>query len=186
MVNMYRKKLQKIYKKLDDIASKGRDNQIEYFKYIDELIDKGDYVSFEEVLLVYYNLDVSKERDVDSYKRDSWNIICQKTKPSFLSKLSNLYKKEGIYQSSFNIYRDKNSELIGQIKEKEVLSKNAEYYIKNKQYARLTGERKTYLEVKKISEDNYILIDDDDLNTSEENNLLNRYKTAISYLKNNT
>lgn len=182
MVNMYRKKLQKIYKKLDDIASKGRDNQNEYFKYINELIDKGDYVAFEEVLLVYYQLDTSKERDVDSYKKDSWEIICQKTKSSFLSKLSNLYKQKGIYQSSFDIYKDNNSELIGEIREKETLSDNAEYYIKNQQYARLIGERKTYLEVKKVSDDSYILIDDDNLNISEENNLLDRYKTAIDYL----
>lgn len=179
---MYRKRLEKIYNKIDKIASKGRDNQIEYYKYIDELIDKGDYSAFEEVLLIYYELDVNRKRDVDSYKKQSWEIICQKTKSSFLSNLSKLYKKKGIYQSSFDIFNDNTGQLIGQIKEKEVLSDDAEFYIKNQQYARLIGEKKTYLEVKKTSDDEYILIDDDDLNITEENNLLNRYKTAIDYL----
>lgn len=182
MVNMYRKRLEKIYKKIDKIASKGRDNQIEYLKYIDELIDKGDYTAFEEVLLIYYDLDVSKERYLSSYKLGSWEIVCQKTKSSFLSKLSKLYKQKGIYQSSFNIYKDSNSQIIGEIKEKEVSSDNFDHYMKNKQYARLIGERKTYLEVKKSSDVDYTLIDDDDLNISEENNLLNRYKMAIDYL----
>lgn len=182
MANMYRKKLEKIYKKIDKIASKGKDNQLEYYKYINELISKGDYSAFEEVLLIYYQLDVSNERDIDSYKKNSWNIICSNTKSVFLSKLSNLYKQNRIYQYSFDVYSDETGQLIGQIKEKEVFSNNTDYLIKNKQFARLIGEKKTFLEVKKVSDLDYLLIDDDDLSITEENNLLNRYKTAIDYL----
>lgn len=182
MANMYRKKLEKIYNKIDKIASKGKDNQLEYYKYIDELISKGDYSAFEEVLLIYYQLDVSDEKDVSSYKRESWNIICLSTKPVFLTKLSKLYKQKGIYQYAFDIYNDNTGELLGQIKEKEVLSNNTKYLIKNEKFARLMGEKKTFLEVKKKSDLDFILIDDDDLSITEENNLLNRYKTAIEYL----
>lgn len=182
MVNMYRKKLDKIYGKIEKISSKGRDNQIEYFKYIDDLIEKGDYSAFEEVLLIYYKFDTTRERDVDSYKVRSWMSICEQTKPSFLTKLSKLYKTKGIYQSSFDIYIDENSKLLGQIIEKEILNEDSEYYLKNRQYARIMGAIRTHLEVIRESDSSKILIDEEDLSISEENNLLNRYKAAIDYL----
>lgn len=179
---MYRKKLEKIYNKIDKISSKGRDNKLEYFKYINELVDKGDYSAFEETLLIYYGFDVSNEKDIESYKEDSWDIICQNTKTPFLTKLSKIYKQKGIYQSSFNIYIDSTSQLIGHIHEKEVLSEDSKFLIKNKQFARLIGERKTFLEVKKVNDTTSILIDDIDELLTEENNLLNRYRIAIDYL----
>ena len=36
MVNLYKRKLEKIYKRIDSIATKGRDNALEYYKYIDD------------------------------------------------------------------------------------------------------------------------------------------------------
>jgi uncharacterized protein with PIN domain len=182
MPNMYRKKLDKIYNKIDKISLKGRDNKLEYFKYISELVDKGDYSAFEETLLIYYNFNVIGEKDIESYKEDSWNIICQNTKTTFLTKLSRIYKRKGIYQSSFDIYIDSTSQLLGQIYEREELSNESKYYIKNKQFSRLIGERKTYLEVKKVTENQSIFIENDNLLLTEENNLLNRYELAIDYL----
>ena len=53
-MNLYTRKLEKIFNKLDQIASKGRDNKLEYTKYIDELIEKGDFVAFQEMLSIFY------------------------------------------------------------------------------------------------------------------------------------
>jgi len=69
MENLYRRKLNKIYNKINNLALKGRDNQIEYLNYIDELIDKGDYSAFEEVMFVYYDFDINKPH----LKRETWN-----------------------------------------------------------------------------------------------------------------
>ena len=49
-MNPTRKKLEKIYNQIDKIATKGKDNILEYTRYIDELIVKGDYSNFEGVL----------------------------------------------------------------------------------------------------------------------------------------
>ena len=74
------------------------------------------------------------------------------------------------------------SQLLGSIVEKDVFSEDVSYYLQNKEFAKLMGTRKTYLEVKKVGEDSSILIDSDDPNTKEETNLLNRYTLAINYL----
>ena len=53
-MNPTRKKLEKIYNQIDKIATKGKDNILEYTRYIDELIVKGDYSNFEQCLYYYY------------------------------------------------------------------------------------------------------------------------------------
>lgn len=178
---MYAKKLTKIYKRIDKVASKGKDNKQEYFNLIDELLNRGDYVSFVETLLTFYEIDVSNYQTINRYKEESWKSICEKTESNFLKKLSSLYKSKGIYQISFNIYRESDNKLLGKIVEEDLLGEEANYYLKNKQYARLIGERKTYLRVSKENSE-AILIDTDDLQVTEENNLFNRYKTAVEYL----
>jgi hypothetical protein len=103
MANLFRRKQEKIYKRIDSIATKGRDNILEYTKYIDELIDKGDYAELEQVLYDYYYIDIIDASDVEVIKKKTWDPILFQTTSSFLKKLSNLYKKKGVYQSSFDI-----------------------------------------------------------------------------------
>lgn len=103
MANLFRRKQEKIYKKIDSIATKGRDNILEYTKYIDELIDKGDYAELEQVLYDYYYIDIIDAADVEVVKKKTWDLVLFQTTSSFLKKLSNLYKKKGVYQSSFDI-----------------------------------------------------------------------------------
>ena len=109
MTNLYARKLEKIFNKVGQIASKGRDNKIEYTKYIDELIEKGDFVSFQEMLLIFYQIDTIDTGDVSDIKSKTWNEICFQTKSTFLQKLSKLYKQKKVYQQSFNIYSESNN-----------------------------------------------------------------------------
>jgi hypothetical protein len=182
MKSLYRRKLEKIYKKINDIAIKGRDNELEYFKYINELLEKGNYNFLEEVLLQYYQINISDEPSIESYKRKTWNEICLQTKPSFLNKLSVLYKKNNIYQQAYDIYlNDAESSIIGQIIEKEKYTKDVKYIIENKEFAKLVGEKITYLEVNKSNGDS-LIIEDYNSNLTFEQNVLNQYKIAIDFL----
>jgi hypothetical protein len=66
--------------------------------------------------------------------------------------------------------------------------------MKNKEFARITKTRKTFLEVKKVDIEipekdtdgklmiESIIIDQDDLKLSEDNNLYNRYVIAVNLL----
>lgn len=196
MNNMYRKRVEKIYKKIKSIASAGNDNKLEFIKYAYELIDKQDFTIFEEVLSIYYKIDLNKQYKGENLNQKlykAWDIISESTKSTFLTKLTNLYKERGVYQLTFNIYLENNGRclenssyddcyLLGEIREEEVRTDNFEYYLKNGNYARLIGERRTYLKVKKRKENGYILIDSVNDEISEENNLINRYKEALDYL----
>lgn len=106
MTNLYARKLEKIFNNVDKIAAKGRDNRLEYIKYIDELIGKGDYSAFQEMLVIFYQIDTLDYKDVDSVKLKTWEEILFQTKSTFMTKLSRLYKKKGVYQQSFNIYSE--------------------------------------------------------------------------------
>lgn len=106
MTNLYVRKLEKIFNKVGQIASKGRENKLEYSKYIDELIEKGDFVSFQEMLNIFYQMDTINIMDVNDLKSRTWNEICFQTKSTFLTKLSKLYKQKGVYQQSYNIYTE--------------------------------------------------------------------------------
>ncbi len=109
MTNLYARKLEKIFNKVGQIASKGRDNKLEYTKYIDELIEKGDFVAFQEMLNIFFQIDTLDVADVSDIKSRTWNEICFQTKSSFLQKLSKLYKQKKVYQQSYNIYSENNN-----------------------------------------------------------------------------
>jgi hypothetical protein len=294
-MNLYRRKLEKIANQIDKLATKGKDNYLEYHKYIDELINKGDYATFEEVLSIFYQIDVVDARYVSDIRKTSWNEICFQTKASFLTKLSKVYNQRNVYQQSYNVYssnvdttqislsnplsttysttgltpsillnrvndviniefyeptiysteiyrstwvdgsatqsdliqritvtqstyttqipithgrdylittyqRDtypnptnyniynyqftvSKDPLLGQIVEMEQYSQDVKYLMQNKQYARIIGERKTYLEVSKVGATYSVFIDYENPSWTEDQNLLQRYKLALDVLQ---
>ena len=293
MSNLYRKKLQKIYNKVDSIALKGRDNFIEYYKFIDEIVEKGDYGAFEQSLYYYYAIDITDLNSTQDVKKKTWDDVLFQTKSSFLKKLKKIYDRKQVYQNSFDIFSTnpnvaqveligpyqidqlsgsysatssapgidvetsgeqvilniinpniysaslfkatwsggapQNAQFIqrltistqsssyateiqtltggeyliqteerpnykflgynltitkdtflGQIKEIDTYSQEAEYLLKDKQYAALIGARVIYLEV--IKGTSSTIIDVTNPQISEEQNLLNRYSLAIDIL----
>ena len=104
MNNLYRKKLEKIFTKIDEHASKGKDNFFEYYKYIDESIEKGDYPTFKDVLYLFYNINVNNATDVGVVKTYTWREILIQTKSPFLSKLKKIYDDAQVYQVSYDIF----------------------------------------------------------------------------------
>ena len=105
MSNLYRRKLDKIYTKIDKIAVKGKEGSIEYYRYIDELIEKGDYGFFEQVMVTYYEIDIL-DMTVDQVKNQTWEPILFQTTTPFLKKLGRMYKRRGVYQDSFYIHNE--------------------------------------------------------------------------------
>lgn len=155
------KKLNKIFTKIDLLAKKGKDNVYEYYKYIDELIDNGDYGYLEQVLSYYYHIDIVNTIDVSVVKKTTWKPILFHTNTSFSTKLTNLYNSKDVYQMSYNIFTTlpdyqqfnettgltSSSALLGQIKELDIQSPDYLKYVSNNEFAKLMGNRKTFLEV---------------------------------------
>jgi hypothetical protein len=191
MNSLYKRKLNKIYKKLDSLSSKGKDNILEYYKYLNELVEKGDYSSLEEVVNLYYNMDVSKYPTIQDFRDKLWDEICLQTNLPILVRISKLYKSKGVYQLSNYIFKENNYEIDssgniipeGEIFESEKSTNDIDYLIKNKMYARLIGERVPFLEV--IDKNGVsLIIDEYDFNLNPDQNQFNQYKKALDFLLN--
>ena len=104
MDKLYRKKLEKIFNKINTTASKGRDYFQEYNNYIDELIQKGDYGAFQDTLYYFYQLDITQAQTVFEIRRFTWKEILFQTRSSFLQKLKVFYDSAQVYQISYDIF----------------------------------------------------------------------------------
>lgn len=180
-----RKRLEKIYVKIDSIAKKGKDNVFEYYKYVDELVGKGQYSDFEQTLFYHYKIDIVDTIDISVVKKNTWKPILFQTNSSFSSKLKKMYDVKNVYQISNNIYTTGTSSmsvLLGQINEIDIYPEDAKYLIENKNYAKLMDSRKIYLEVYKVGSLTASMVTTDDQSLSYDQNLLNRYTISIDYL----
>ena len=58
-MNQDKKKIEKIFNKIDKLATKGKDQIQEYYKLIDEIIDKGEYSYLEQCLSKFYEISLN-------------------------------------------------------------------------------------------------------------------------------
>ena len=299
-MNPDRKKIQKIFTKIDKLATKGKDQIYEYYKLIDDFISKGEYSDFSQCLLYFYEIDINKYSNTTDVKSKTWNDILFLTNTSFSKKLKKLYDSKSVYQVAFDIHSDNVSvislsaslpfsitysttsstqsitptrngnyvylstnddsfykldifraewdivdgiyqpvprslnplqtidvyatqslyqtqiplthgreylvksyarrplvnsfvrlnykltivkdSLIGKIVEMETFTEKGEYFLQNKDFAKVMGNRTTYLEAIKTGATQSYIITAETPSLSEEQNLINRYKIAVEYL----
>ena len=103
-MNEVKRKTKKIYSQIDKLAKKGKDHLFEYYKLVDEFINKGDYGFYEQTLYDYYNIDPVKYTSVDEIKKKTWSEILFQTNSSFQTKLKKIYDQKKVYQIGFDIY----------------------------------------------------------------------------------
>jgi hypothetical protein len=103
-MDLYKRKLAKISNQVEKIATKGKDNFIEYYKYIDELVAKGDYAAFEQALYYFYQIDITVYQYLNDVKKKTWDEVLFQTKSDFLKKLSKIYKEKNVYQVSYEVF----------------------------------------------------------------------------------
>ena len=92
------------------------------------------------------------------------------------------YERPGYKVLNYKLNVNTTNKYLGQIIEEGIYTDEYKYLIKNREYARITKTRKTFLEVKKVGATQSVIIDQDDLKLSEENNLYNRYVLAVNLL----
>ena len=105
-MNQDKKKIEKIFNKIDKLATKGKDQIQEYYKLIDELVDKGEYSYLEQCLCRFYEIEASSFSNVGDIKTKTWNDILFLTNTSFSKKLKKLYDSKNVYQIAFDIHSD--------------------------------------------------------------------------------
>jgi len=170
----------------------GKDYEMDFKNYIDDLVKKSQYGDLQNCLEIYYNIDVKKYDNVNILKFKSWPIILSNTKSAFINMLSILYKKNDVFQQGNIIYSNTTGLKIGTINEIDIqsflsnsvyyTSVQYDYYYENPQFQDFLNLNRTFLEVCKVNSTDIQTITFDDPNNSEEMNLYQRYVLAIQYL----
>jgi hypothetical protein len=114
---MRTKTILKIYNKLLDIASKGKDNYLEYNKYIDECINNGYYSVLLDVFIKYFYTDIKKYNTITLLKKNSFEIVRLYSNTNFSTKFKSYCDSLNVYQRGTKIYDGSNNELLGELNE---------------------------------------------------------------------
>lgn len=181
-MNPERKKIDKIYSQIDKIASVGKDNFLEYYKYIDDSIAKSDYNNLLQCLYYYYNIDIENLVTLEDIKKKTWNDIRLLTKQPLLKRIKKLYDKKGVYQVSFEVYNTSDNLHLGTLNEVDDFNDETKYYLKNRQFSRIMKTRRNYLEVSVVGVTQSVVLDDYNYNLSDDDNMYNKYATAVDLL----
>jgi hypothetical protein len=96
--------IKKIYNQINSIAKVGKNNYLEYFYYVDELVNKGQYSDLNTSLFLNYGIDYTKYNTIYDLKNQTWDIICFQTLTPLDEKLKILYRDYNIYQLGRDIY----------------------------------------------------------------------------------
>lgn len=189
-ISQDRKKINKIHDKIDKLAVKGKEYIYEYHNYIDDLVEKGDYSYLELALFYFYFIDINTPEysSVVDVKNKTWDKILFQTNSTLAKKIKKVFDDKGIYQLGYEVFNDTTGEKIGKIVELDQYSPDTKYYLQNKEYSKLIGLRVTYLEATKVGITSSVFATSSVIiyttleNTTEDNNLVNRYKLATNYL----
>ena len=115
----YRKEYNKIFKKIQGIAQKGKDGVFDYYVYIDELVDNAQYVILEDVMKSKFSINIGKYPSINDFKKKSYQIVREKTPSKFQQQYNALLEYRNVYQVGLHFYDKDNNHYLGDIKEVE-------------------------------------------------------------------
>jgi hypothetical protein len=104
-MNATKLEIEKIYSKIDKIAKKGNDNYLEYYSYIDTLVNNNKYFYLLETLNIKYEIDLL-DINLSEVKSKSWKKVLFNTNSNFQDSKMNLMKKKNIYQNGIFYYKE--------------------------------------------------------------------------------
>lgn len=110
---MRKKRILAIYNRITQIAQKGNYSYIEYYKYIDDVINNDEYTLLQDVFNINYGTDIRLYRNMTILKQQTWKIVLNNTNTSFMYRLKTYYDSKGVYQIGQSIYDNSNNEFLG-------------------------------------------------------------------------
>lgn len=102
---MNNKKINKIYLKIDAIAKKGEMGRVEYYQYVNDLIDKGEYYVFQEVMMRKYKIDTIY-METYNVKKKTYDLLRPLTTSKYQEDLKKMYDSKSVYQIGINLYKN--------------------------------------------------------------------------------
>jgi hypothetical protein len=111
----YREEIDKIYKKIDSIVSKGDEYYLDYNEYIDSIVNGGQFTLLNDVLYFKYGIDGSNFRNVNDLKKSTFQSIKITTKNVQQKKLAQLFDQKGVYTLGVHYFDKVTSKYLGDI-----------------------------------------------------------------------
>lgn len=115
----YRKLINKIYTKIDNISRKGPDYVFEYYEYIDLVIKQGNSSALEDVMISKFGIDMRIYLSIEDFKKDSFPEVRFQSISRFQKKLKSLLDQNNLYCIGFHYFNSDDDVYIGDIKEIE-------------------------------------------------------------------
>ena len=168
MIN--KKTIQKIYLKIDSFAKNGMLGKSDFDKYVDDLVNTGQFYLFMEVLSRKYKIHLPNQLTVNQIKDNSYDLIRFKTNSFFQEKIQTLYDTFSFYQMGKDIYEKETSIKLGTI----TCINNSNYGLTSS-YLNLLNIV-TYLEVLRYTDNTILSLNDP---TTQ---LIDKYQSAFSFL----
>lgn len=111
-----RKRLNKIYLKVDSLAKGGSISFGDYKEYIDEIVNDGHWWIFQEILNRKYKIkDYYLISPVDAKLPKIWDVIRLSTVSDYQKSLKLLFDSYNCYQMGRNVISATNSNNLGEI-----------------------------------------------------------------------
>jgi len=128
MAKTYSQKVKNVVAKITTIISGGPEYYTIYYDYIDEIINKGEFSIFEDALYSAWKIRIVNYIDVTTLKSRTFNQIRMFTYSKTQQQLKSLLDKNGLYQTSFNIFNSSDNNFLGTIREVNKLQYTYQFY----------------------------------------------------------
>jgi hypothetical protein len=102
-----RKDFSKIYARIDKIAKGGRDNYLEYYKLVDDMVKKGQLALLEQTIYYKYKaVELNAGASIKDFKNKSWYIILEGTRSKLQEDKNRLIESNNLYTIGITYYRE--------------------------------------------------------------------------------
>jgi hypothetical protein len=102
-----RKDFDKIWKRIDKIAKGGKDNYLEYYKLVDDMVKKGQLSLLEQTIFYKYKaIELNAAFSIKDFKNRSWYIILEGTKSRLEEDKQRLIKNNSLYSIGITYYKE--------------------------------------------------------------------------------
>lgn len=125
-----KRRLAKMYDKVDRIAQDGMVGFEDYKEYLDEVVNDSQFWLFQQMLAVKYGFDDTGSLSlVDAKSSKVYDRIRLRTTSRFQRDLKSLYDGLGCHQVGTNVYLTVDNTLLGQIYQESVAGQDRRFLV---------------------------------------------------------
>jgi len=116
-MNQYRKDIEKLYQKIVKVVSRGQGYSQNYYDLIDEVIEYGESVLLQDVMITKFKIDTTTFANVDSLKKNTFKKIAGSLDSKLNIDYKNLFLSKGVYTLGTQFFEITSSIYLGDIKQ---------------------------------------------------------------------